>query len=411
MATIKNGHERKKTKAKVGSKTTLIDLKKQLLDSVTQCKPKIVKRLLDAKVDPNCVNELGETPLVIACQLENEEARRKISSLLLKSNSSVHTQDISGNTALSSAIKTVDEELVKVLLEKGADVSQATAEGNTTLCCAALSGSPGITKLVLKEVLKQRLPVDHKNMHGLTPLLLAAQADHLEVARILVRDGKASVRIRDLDNFMTAEQWMKHAGFHTAQEIAFLSPKSKHRRKAGVKSLLDSVKDLDSESTPDLSATLMQRHKSSLSSASAVSGGFSLPQIQSQVSSSPLHQAGGDSSSRSMFDLPKTSTHESTASATMPMIDEKFRTEQLPTTRVSKQDIFSSSFLNKRKSMVGHNKKSKFYATGSLEPLTMDNINSSPPSLKRMNSILETSTNENSNPDNRSITKLPPLNK
>ena len=403
---MKNGHERKKTKDKVGSKTTLIDLRKQLLNSVTQCKPKIVKRLLDAKVDPNCVNELGETPLVIACQLENEEARRKISSLLLKSNSSVHTQDIAGNTALSSAIKSVDEELVKILLEKGADVSQATAEGNTTLCCAAMSGSPGITKLVLKDVLKQRLPVDHKNMHGLTPLLLAAQAGHLEVARILVREGKASVRIRDLDNFMTAEQWMKHVGFHTAQEIAFLSPKSKHSRKAGVKSLLDSVKELDSESTPDLFAASMQRHKSSLSSASAVSGGISLPQIQSQASSSPLHQAEGDSS-RSMFELPKTST----ASATMPMIDEKFKTEQLPTARVSKQDIFSSSFLNKRKSMIGHNKKSKFYATGSLEPLAMDNTNSSPPSLKRMNSVLGKATNENSNPDNRSITKLPPLNK
>lgn len=391
----KNGLEKKKTKDK-SIATTLVDLKKQLLESVVLCKPKIVKRLMDVRVDPNCLNELGETPLIIACQLEDDEARKKISSLLLKRDACVNLQDISGNTALSNAVKKVDEHLVEVLLEKGADISLTTGDGNSILCYAAISGSTRITKLILKEVLKYKLPVDHKNMQGLTPLLLAAQNGHLDVARILVKDGKASVTIRDLDNFMTAEQWLKHVGGYSPQEIAFLSPKGRHRTKkaAGAKSLLESV---ESESSPDIFGIqkVTQNGKES--------NPFSLPHIPTQAS----HSQQSDST-RSMFELPLI---RSTSSLSNP--DSKFRTEHLPVSRASKHDIFSSSYLNKRKSIIEHNKKSKFYAKGSLEPLPMEDAHPPPPLLKRTNSMIESPKEINVGDIRiqKQNTRLPPLSK
>lgn len=392
----KNGLEKKKNRDKSSGTSTLVDLKKQLLDSVAQCKPKIVKRLMDARVDPNCTNELGETPLIIACQLEDGDARRKIASLLLKSSACVNSQDISGNTPMSNAVKKVDEHLAEALLEKGADVSLTTGDGNNILCCAAACGSVRITKLVLKEVLKQKLPVDHKNMHGITPLLLAAQSGHIDVARILVKEGKASVTIRDLDNFMTAEQWMRHVGFYTAQEIAFLSPKSRHKRKTAARSLLDSVVELESESSPDIFGIEKVRHTSSKQQPAPLS----LPHIPSQALSSRQND-----STRSMFELPSVST------SSLPKLDSKFKTEHIPAARVSQHDIFSSSYLNKRKSIVEHNKKSKFYAKGSLEPLSTPLAPPpAPPSLKRMNSVV-TKDEMDIGDFKKQHTKLPPLNK
>ena len=393
-------NEKKKTKDKTNTVggATFMDLKRQLLDSITQSKPKVVKRLMDARVDPNSSNELGETPLIVACQLEDEEARSKIASLLLKRDACVNLQDMSGNTALSNAVKKVDENLVALFLEKGADVSLITGEGNTMLCCAAISGNAKITKLILREVLKQKLPVDHKNMHGLTPLLLAAQGGHIDVARILVKDGKASVTIRDLDNFMTAEQWMKHVGFHSSQEISFLSPRSRHSRKKGtMKSLFDHVTELESESSPDMFG--INKFKQDRKQSTPP---FTLPHILSKAL--PSHHLLQDDTTRSMFDLPLLNSCTSSLSPAATRRESKFNTEQIPGIRVSKHDVFSSSYLNKRKNIVERNKKSKYYSKGSLEPLSVD---PPPPSLKRMDSITETEENGIS----RDTRQLPPLQK
>ncbi len=398
----KNGTEKKKTKDKsntVGG-ATLIDLRKQLFDSIMQSKPKVVKRLMDARVDTNCTNQLGETPLIIACQLENEEARRKIVSLLLKRDACVNLQDMSGNSALSNAVKKADEDLVELFIEKGADVSLITGEGDTMLCCAAMSGNAKITKFILREVLKQKLPVDHKNMHGLTSLLLAAQRGHIDVARILVKDGKASVTIRDLDNFMTAEQWMKQVGFYSPQEIAFLSTKSRHRKKGSMKSLFDHITELESESSPDFLKFKQDKKQSN---------SLTLPNISSK-SISPSHHRHclqDDTAIRSMFDLPLLNS----TSALLPTTGRqelKFSTEQIPSTKVPKHDVFSSSYLNKRKNIVERNKKSKYYAKGSLQPL--DDVHLPLPSLKRMDSVTETEENIR---DTRQIiaSRLPPLQK
>ena len=392
--------ERKKAKdrANNGTNTTHLDLKRQLIDAVQQSKSKIVKRLMDARIDTNCVNDLNETPLMLACKLDDEVARRKIVPMLLNRDACVNVQDTGGNTALLNAVKQGDEQLVDILLEKGADVSLANSEGNTALCFAAMSGNAIITKVILREIQKHKLPVDHKNMHGLTPLLLAAQGGHVEVARILVRDGKASVTIRDLDNFMTAEQWIKQTGFHSPQEIAFLSPRSRHRRKkiSLLKTFTESAIELNSETSPDIFESQNNETK----------GGDAIPLLLPQI---PSHSRRSQQEmAKSMFELPSCSTPASTFHRQ----ESKFSTEHLPGARTSKYDIYSSTYLDRRKNFVERNKKSKFYAKGSLEPLS-EGGKVHPLSFSRMNSVTESKgERENSQgKDFRHTTTFPPLKK
>ena len=110
------------------------------------------------------------------------------------------------------------------LLEAHSDISLEDSDGNNALCHAARLGYEEILQRLVREFKRSKVSVDQKNMHGLTPLLLACQEGHLICARILVCEGGASPTIRDLDNFMNAEEWMTLSGFFTSAELAFLSP-------------------------------------------------------------------------------------------------------------------------------------------------------------------------------------------
>ena len=116
--------------------------------------------------------------------------------------------------------------------------------GNTALCYAAEIGTEETVRALTEATLTQGAPIDHRNMRGLTPLLIACRNGHLSVARILVTKGGASPKIRDLDNFMTAAELMKKSGPFSESEIKFLFPASRklsHYRKQcqqkGIKTL------------------------------------------------------------------------------------------------------------------------------------------------------------------------------
>jgi ankyrin repeat protein len=63
----------------------------------------------------------------------------------------VESKDNSGNTPLSMAARYKHEAVVKLLLEKGADVESKDDNGNTPLSLAAEKGHEAIMKLLLKK--------------------------------------------------------------------------------------------------------------------------------------------------------------------------------------------------------------------------------------------------------------------
>ena len=96
--------------------------------------------------------------------------------------------------------------IAELLIGRGADVMARNAGGFTSLHAAAYSGSEAIARLLLEHgaVLE-----DKANISGATPLLLAAEENHVEVAELLIARG-ADLSIPDRDGFTPLSQaWAK----------------------------------------------------------------------------------------------------------------------------------------------------------------------------------------------------------
>lgn len=348
------------SKAKVASSTSShLDHNSQLLEAVSQGKPRVVRRLLDGKADPNFQGGPNKaSPLILSCEIKDEVARETIVDMLLDKGGDVNLQDACGKTAL---IKAISNEIptTSKLLKHGADVGIADGDGNVALNHAAELGNVECVQQLVREGKRRKLKlVDHQNLHGLTPLLLAAREGHLDTARILVDEG-ASLSKRDLEHFMTAQDWMKLSGCFSSNALQFLSPggrrKQYHRQeriKKGIKTLADmlpTVSDGDMDS-PNVFSFQQPETKH-----------FQLPTLYADSAPEPPI--------KSMFDVaiktPKKQASSSLSSA------QKTRRHSIsfPSEASVKTDLYTSSYLNRRKSILLKNSQSDGFHTGALAPL------------------------------------------
>src|SRR5262249_52689545 len=97
--------------------------------------PKAIEMLLAAHADPNALvfganaNPHNATPLQYAAQLGNARS----AYLLIAAGAKVDAEGTSGHTALHFAVRGHDLELIRVLIEGGADVTIRDAEGTSPL--------------------------------------------------------------------------------------------------------------------------------------------------------------------------------------------------------------------------------------------------------------------------------------
>ena len=372
MASTRQGGKGKQSRPAV---THQVDLSAQLLEAVTLGKAKIVKRLLDSRVNVNCASQKNESPLMLAASLKDPEPRRTISTLLLERGCQINSADNNGQTPLISAIKNQDSELVTAFLRKGSDVKIADNEGNTPLCHAAQVGDPEIVRKVLSESLKQRVHVDQKNIKGLTPLLIAAQNSHLEAARVLVEKGKASVTIRDLENFMTPEDWMKETSCYGLGELSFLSSKTRRKRtRKEVKTLSDFINDSDDRfefdtSSPNVFQFRVEPDK------------LHLPELNEQSDRT------ADWSGKSMFEVPQTKPIKLPSFShrkVVPLASQRGKLK-LSFDKLPSLPNYPVSSTNKSYKALAR-RQSGFYCEGSLEPLSSPTVKTI---LKRQDSITD----------------------
>ncbi|KAM4063790.1 ankyrin repeat domain-containing protein [Hirsutella rhossiliensis] len=98
-----------------------------------------------------------------------------------------------GQGALHVAVCGGNEDMVRLLLDHGADIAKRDSRGNTALHVAAAMGS----EIVVKLLLRKTADPDEANLMGQTPLFMAVQNDNEAVARILLLDAMADVNVQD----------------------------------------------------------------------------------------------------------------------------------------------------------------------------------------------------------------------
>lgn len=367
--------------------TSQFDHNSQLLEAISQGKPlRVVRRLIESKADTNYQGgEHLASPLMLACEITEEDNREAILNLLLLKGADVNLQDSSGKTALMRAVW-ADVNTVGTLLKHGAKVDLADSDGNIALSHAAERGDVECVSILVQAGKKKRVNIDHQNLRSLTPLLLAAQEGHLEVAKVLV-EGGASLSKRDLDHFMNAQEWMKLQGFFPDHELEFLSPSGKkkdfyrqERMRRGIKTLSDYLPTARKDGRSSPNVFTMQNQDTST--------------IKRQFPA--LHTTSSDSDipSKSMFDLPLSKKQPSPAAASGH--DKQRRSSiSFPSVASVKTDLYKSSYLSKRNSLLHKNSQSDGYHSGALVPI---------PGAQQL-------TNPPSRVTSKNTSRLPPINK
>ena len=111
----------------------------------------------------------------------------------LEGGADVDGTDSYGNTALMWASWMGRDEVIQLLLAKGALANlEDKPASDTALTKAAFNGKHGAVKLLLSAGAK----LDHQNKYGITALMNAAMQGHRSVVDALIRAG-ADVRARD----------------------------------------------------------------------------------------------------------------------------------------------------------------------------------------------------------------------
>jgi ankyrin repeat protein len=145
----------------------------------------------------------------------------EIVKFLLENGADMEWKDEGNNaTALVFGAREGHLEVVKLLLEKGANIESMDRYGRTALSWAAKNGHEQIAE----QLLKTGAMIESRDKDGATPLILAVQASKVEVVRLLLGRGA--------DTEAEAVQWP------STRQTALLYAANKHKRLQGSENAL-----------------------------------------------------------------------------------------------------------------------------------------------------------------------------
>lgn len=164
-----------------------------------------VRSLLAAGANVNFIHERsGWTPLMAAANEGHLDTVR----VLLENEADVNTKDEDGYTALALALSCGNADIVHALLDRGADVEYVYLQGRLTpLISAVINQDEDIVKALLVKGANINAP-GHK---GTTPLMMAASGNFCKIAKLLLDKG-ADVNAKRPDG-ATALSMAREKGF------------------------------------------------------------------------------------------------------------------------------------------------------------------------------------------------------
>ncbi|MBO7429782.1 MAG: SUMF1/EgtB/PvdO family nonheme iron enzyme [Spirochaetia bacterium] len=141
-------------------------------------------------------NNTGTTILMRAC----EKGKTDIVKLLVEAGANVNNKRKNGDTAFSIACseRFQNTDIINLLLAAGADVNTADEDGKTPLIKACISDDLNMINILIKA----RADVNAKDKNGYTPLMVSSNTD---IVKDLLAAG-ADVKIKAADGFTALVQ-------------------------------------------------------------------------------------------------------------------------------------------------------------------------------------------------------------
>jgi ankyrin repeat protein len=149
--------------------------KTALMVACERGKTGLAKQLLDRKADPNVAGADGVTALILAAQNDQPE----IVKILLQNRADPDKEDNNGWTALSTAAYHGSARCAQILADRS----------KTDLSRALLFATLSEHKDVIKILLDNGAEVDSRSPDGSTPLILAASKGNKEIVNMLLQAG------------------------------------------------------------------------------------------------------------------------------------------------------------------------------------------------------------------------------
>lgn len=143
-----------------------------------------VELLIDRGAAVNMQDDAGETVLMIAARHGDLPCMQL---LIDKGGADVNLTRLDGYTALMIAAEGGFEDCVKLLLDRGVNVAARNRVGRTALFCCVHNGQAGCLKLLLDRGALPGDDVNERDSSGITALMDAANGNHIECLKELVR--------------------------------------------------------------------------------------------------------------------------------------------------------------------------------------------------------------------------------
>ena len=139
----------------------------------------ITELLMKEGLDPSQPNAAGETPVYIASQ----EGHAEIITLLKKKNPELlKTKDLKGNTIITAAVINMRDELLDFLIKEVPDlINEQNHDGKTALMYASEYGGTEMVKSLLNAGADSSI----KDKEKKTAVLLAKEWEHKEIIKLL----------------------------------------------------------------------------------------------------------------------------------------------------------------------------------------------------------------------------------
>ncbi|SHG82047.1 ankyrin repeat domain-containing protein [Ferrimonas marina] len=160
-------------------------------------------------------NQQGQTPLMVAAELNDGAEALRWANWLLDSKVALSARDRGGQTALHLALENNHHQLAGRLLAKGAQVNPADRLGQTPLLAALAAHR--LDDGLISKLIRQTQALDQQNYQGQTALALAVSRSRPDwVAQLLQRGANPAIGSRDLSLLHLAAQGLDpelgHAG-------------------------------------------------------------------------------------------------------------------------------------------------------------------------------------------------------